>query len=414
MMELNNNTAPYIDNMVYACESHPVVENEVIIQRLADIFKMMCSLEKQGDDEYRSIWITAKRGRIEDFGDYNEYLEEGEVNNMQDFEEIWHYYYPDEVKWYKFAVAKYADVHYFYIDSKLIFQFKSDESNNEDCSDFQTTLAEWLLKETAQTIDSIKKDAARYNDFIESNLPYRKRVGRILRSDFWSILPEFGEEFQKITTDSLEILNKVKVQSESKTFKYLSSISSGDFFRFCEVGYDANQYFAKSNKTLTAKEKYIAMADGRDCGLTILNEKSYQDFNKWYETEKNCGGHPWEICRGGNSTHISLYICQDNNGWYLRLEGSSRARVIETIKMAVALYKNEIPFILGKAEEIYSMARGVDYIGIVPESVTPRYCHSYFPAEDKIIDFMNLGAEKSNEIINKAFWYPLPELHLIK
>jgi hypothetical protein len=146
----------------------------------------------------------------------------------------------------------------------------------------------------------------------------------------------------------------------------------------------------------------------------MLDEKSYQDFHKWYNNEKNCGGHPWEICRGGNSTHISLYVYHDENGWYLRLEGSSRVRVIETIKFATALYKHDIPFILGKAEEIYRMASGVDYIGIVPETVIPRYCHAYFPAEENIIDFMNLGTEKINEIINKAFWYPIPEVHLIK
>lgn len=414
-MESNNHTAPYIDNLVKSCQSYPEVKNEINFKRLDVIFKMICCLEKQGDDEYRSIWLSAKRGRIEDFGDYNEYLENGEVNNMKDFEDLWHYYYPDETKWYNFAISKYADVHYFYIDSKLTFQFKLDDTNSEPCFEFQASLAEWLLKKTEQTLVLINKNITSYNELINSKLPYRKRVGRILRNDFWSIFPEFRQDFNDtITPEIIEILNKVKVQSESNTFKYLTAINSGDFFRFCEIGYDANKYFDKSDKILTAKEKYIAMADGRDCGLTMLNEKSYKDFNKWYETEKNCGGHPWEICRGGNSTHISLYICQDNNGWYLRLEGSSRARVIETIKMAIALYKNEIPFILGKAEEIYSMARGVDYIGIVPENVTPRYCHSYFPAEDKIIDFMNLGTEKSNEIINKAFWYPLPELHLIK
>ena len=128
----------------------------------------------------------------------------------------------------------------------------------------------------------------------------------------------------------------------------------------------------------------------------------------------NCGGHPWEICRGGNSTHISLYVSSDENGWYLRLEGSSRARVIETIIIAIALYRHNIPFILGKAEEIFRMASGIDYIGIVPETVTPRYCHGYFPADDRITDFMNLGTEKCHEIIYAAYWYPLPELKLIK
>ena len=60
------------------------------------------------------------------------------------------------------------------------------------------------------------------------------------------------------------------------------------------------------------------------------------------------------------------------------------------------------------------MAIGIDYIGIVPEKVIPRYCHSYFPKEDNIIDFMNLGYEKSEEIIRKAFWYPIDKIQLIR
>ena len=414
-MDIKNIPAPYIDRLINSCQEYPEVKNESNIKHLLSIFDMMCRLEKQGDDEFRNIWISAECGKIEDFGDFNEYLEAGEVSNKKDFDDLWQYYYPDEIKWYNFAITKYAEVFYFYLDSKLTLQIKADDSSSELVYDFHTELIDWLLKITEDSNILIQNNIEEYNDFINANLPHKKRTGRILRSDYWSIFPEHMQDFKNsITPEMLEILKKVKVQSESKTFRYLSAISSRDFFRFCEIGYDANKYFDKSNMILTAKEKYITMADGRDCGLRILNETSYQDFHKWYETEKNCGGHPWEICRGGNSTHISLFVCRDENGWYLRLEGNSRARVIETIKIAIAFYRHNIPFIIGKAEEIYRMASGVDYIGIVPETVTPRYCHGYFPDDDKIIDFMNLGTEKSNEIINKAFWYSLPELHLIK
>ena len=60
------------------------------------------------------------------------------------------------------------------------------------------------------------------------------------------------------------------------------------------------------------------------------------------------------------------------------------------------------------------MVTGTDYIGIVPENVIPRYCHSYFPKEDRIIDFMNLGWEKEfvPKIIEKAFWYLLDEIKI--
>jgi hypothetical protein len=105
-------------------------------------------------------------------------------------------------------------------------------------------------------------------------------------------------------------------------------------------------------------------------------------------------------------------VGKPDKGWYLRLAGSSIVRVLETIKMAVAFHQQNIPFILDKAEEIYKIATGTDYIGIVPENVTPRYCHSYFPDEDEIIDFMNLWEEKQEQVIKKTFWYPMDEVKL--
>jgi len=58
-------------------------------------------------------------------------------------------------------------------------------------------------------------------------------------------------------------------------------------------------------------------------------------------------------------------------------------------------------------EEILRMVTGSDYIGIVPDYHFPRYCHSLFPPEDRIIDFMNLGYEDTEDIIKYAYWYPV-------
>jgi len=60
------------------------------------------------------------------------------------------------------------------------------------------------------------------------------------------------------------------------------------------------------------------------------------------------------------------------------------------------------------------MITGSDYIGIVPDTVFPRYCHGLFPENDRIIDFMNLGFEKINKIIKNASWYPVEEVELEK
>lgn len=105
--------------------------------------------------------------------------------------------------------------------------------------------------------------------------------------------------------------------------------------------------------------------------------------------------------------HISY-----EDGWRIRLDGCSRGRVVETIKMALAFYKNKIPFILEKAEEISRMVKGIDYIGIVPETIIPVYCHNLFPAENRINYFMNLGFEGVEEIIKRTYWYPVEEIKL--
>jgi len=87
---------------------------------------------------------------------------------------------------------------------------------------------------------------------------------------------------------------------------------------------------------------------------------------------------------------------------------------VETVRMAVALHENNIPFKLQDAEEIVQMVTGNDYIGIVPDTVFPRYCHSLFPKEDRIIDFMNLPSYEGIDqaIIEKGYWYPLEGIEL--
>ena len=406
--------APEFDDLVQSCQSHPEIKNTSNINQLKSIFQLMANLEKQGDDEFRSIWFFLERGKTEDFGDFKEYLIEEIVETKEDFEALWLGYYPEPRKWYSFAVSKYEDVLYFYVDSKLTLQGNIHESENESDYDFYTDLITCLHGIVEDTITRIRKDEKEYNEFISNQLPYKKRIGRILRKDFWTIFPDFTKDFREsITPEMITMLEKIKEQTKSRSINYLQQMSAGNFFRYCEIGYDANQYFNASSKNLTPKEKYKVMADRRDCGLTKLDEESHHEFEEWYKTEMNCGGHPWEICRGGNSTHISLFVCRSEEGWHLRLAGSSRARVLETIKMAIALHQHDIPFLLGKAEEIYRMATGTDFIGIVPDNVIPRYCHSYFPEEDEIIDFMNLGDEKQDEIIEKAFWYPISEVRLI-
>jgi hypothetical protein len=98
-------------------------------------------------------------------------------------------------------------------------------------------------------------------------------------------------------------LGNIQEQQEDEPVgSYIPVMTAGKFYEYCSIGYKANRY--ENLEGLTAKEQYYKMADGRDEGLSELDEDSAGQFEVWYNDRHRGGGHPWEVCRGGNSTHI--------------------------------------------------------------------------------------------------------------
>jgi len=397
---------------------HEALDNE-ILAIWSDIYKVMSCIKPYGDDEIRSIWLKVSRGSIQDFGDYREYKRDGEVKTRKEFEQMWLEYYPLEHYWYKFTTSKYREEKFFYLDSKLIFTLREQEltlTPGVYAIDHVRELLWELSGLIREEVAVLKTNTENWNNNLEKELPHSKRLGRIRRADFW-----------KITGDDCIRLDKKLGKNRIKQFQtylsdsgsagyspFISSITADDFFRFCEICYDANGYFKKNKVSRSPREKYNSMADGRDGGLLEVTGNSPDAFKDWYHDKKWAGSHPWEICRGGNSTHISLQVYPENGQWKLHLAGSSVIRVTETVKMANALYNSQIPFMLSDAEAIGRMVTGTDFIGIVPDIVFPRYCHSFFSKEDRINDFMNLPDKYKEQIIPIATWYPLEKVELDK
>ena len=194
-----------------------------------------------------------------------------------------------------------------------------------------------------------------------------------------------------------------------------SWISSEMFYSYCKLGYEANQY--KGIDKLTAKELYLMHADGRDEGLRDIDGNSPTAFSEWYESSRKGIGHPWEVCRGGNSTHISLYVRKNGNEYSVKLAGSSYGRSVETIKFFLALVRNNIPVSLYEAEELAARVRADDKIGIVPDGVMPFYCSSYFPDDENISDYMNIelyeDKERWKKVIENVIWQEIEKQRLL-
>ena len=398
--------APELDGFIQIAEAQPIVIHSDDKEKLHLIYKKMKGVIVCGDDEYRNIWFNIERGSFEDYANYQEYSEEEVINDRDEIEGMLLCDYPEPLKWYDFAVSEYNGEYYFYINRKLTFHIAKELPEYYGEIDTKP-LIDYLEKEVNRIVNWLQADEDGYNIYVNKNLSYSRRTGKILRQKFWKISSHDKKCITKgICKKDVEILKKIVTQSNDDAYSaYIQEMTSGKFFDYCRMGYEANNYFKE--KEMTGLAMYKAFADGRHEGLTEIDTESAEEYTKWHN-RRSGGGHPWEICRGGNSTHISLFVEKKNEGWRLRLAGSSCTRVNETVKFALAFYKNNVPFKLSQAEEIYNMICGTDYIGIVPEEIFPRYCHSFFEDDDeKIIDFMNLGWEKTDKIIAAAEWYQI-------
>ncbi|MBI5346362.1 MAG: hypothetical protein HZB76_04395 [Chlamydiae bacterium] len=388
--------------------------DEPILNGLKAIQSLLAPVEsrKEFNDEYWTFWIEMPRGLLEVF--VKENTEEEECNEEDLLEEIraelkneWDYRYPELSKWYCLTLRNQSRINEFLLsfDEYWIMLQDGVLSGTNHSFEEQRELVVFINKKVSEIVGAIVRDPAEYNSMLEQRLSKRNRVGRIKRSDFWSVVSDARRLDQELGEQKIQKLIEILPVIEQPHF--IDRMTADDFFRFCEIGYDANERLS-SDKKLLPREKYKLHADMRDEGLTKIEGDSETAFLKWYDSGRG-GGHPWEICRGGNSTHISLFVSKaENQQWQLSLAGSSFARVIETVNMALALYEQGVPFYLRDAKEILRMVTGQDYIGLVPSGVIPRYCHSLFPKEDNIIDFMDPWFD---EFVDKfqhfIYWYPL-------
>ncbi len=153
------------------------------------------------------------------------------------------------------------------------------------------------------------------------------------------------------------------------------------------------------------------MADGRHDGLLEIDPDSKAALAKWFRSNPK-GGHPWEIARGGNMTHISLYLHFKDGEYRLSLEGSAITRASETIRMAIALHQEEVPFELLDTDLHVRRVQGSDWIGVAPDYyLGALHFGALFPSQDQVHDVMSHESLNDHPgLLRHVFWYPVPPL----
>ena len=392
--------------------SEPCNYDEKSLVLIDELFRLLEQVSPVAENGARSLWIRAPRGPMSDYGDPKKAVESGDFESEEEFIREWESWFPDEIEWYELSAVDVKKEGYRAVMLRHRFVIVQDQRREANNFPYEIEeFAAWLVDSVKECIEMLR--AGTYNDFVRENLPPQHKTGKIQRSDFWKVWPENRADFFEDLSpeDAAEFIRLASAQPEDyKATEQgrLPTMTANDFFRFCAMGYAANNY---NGCDKTPREQYYLHADGRDDGLKDIPGDDPDAFRAWLHDRSRCGGHPWEVCRGGNSTHVDLNVMGDENGYWLHLAGAYRT--IEVVRFYLAFRRAGIPVHLHEAQILAKRLEGTEMIGIVPEGVTPAYCGSWFP-DEHIINYMNLPYEDREKFLPFCKWYDQRQITLLK
>lgn len=449
--------APEIDRLLRAFGrgyKNPSAQTRKVLDALDRLVDVLAGLKPLADnDEVKSIWLKISRGSLDDFGDYEELLAEGEVSSREEYVELWESEYPDDYSWYELVVVENERCRAVSVGNVTVL-----------CADLEQKPADfdWLEEHTVILLDLLARSACEsmralregsYNAAVAEQLPYYLRTGVVARNAIWAEYPETRDAiFDGMDEDTFRAFCKYAAADaeDEDAIGRLTSLTGNDFLAACALGYEACGYdvCGKGGERLPLDELYIRYADGRDEGLTGkgmglcsgpgIDLTSPGAWDAWFFDRARRGGHPWEVCRGGNSTHVSLAVCHDrwmmefrhrvgelsdeefraseqSWGYYYVVAGKAWNRAVEAVHFYVALKRAGVPVVLRDAHAVLARFKGEDLIGVVPRDVIPVYCEGMFPKSyGAILDFMHVYDEDMAAFGDKIDWLPEDEAALVR
>ncbi|MBR2827975.1 MAG: hypothetical protein IKE70_01930 [Bacilli bacterium] len=396
--------APRFDSIIRRLDNrnyNPQIYTRKVKVKLNELYDLLDKIKPILEDDLKKIYFSAERGTIEDYGNYEELKEFGEVSSYEEFEKYYKEDYPDDKNWYQMSTNKYKNYRMISINSNIIIYADMDNENDFFESYELLELLDFLIQKVKECIKKLEDGT--YNEYIANNYSYKNKFGVIKRKDYWELYPDSKKNlFNEISQDEMnyfienardQILNRIKNMTSRKYFECVA-------LAYKSIGYEIGN--------LSDKELYLKYADGRDEGLCKIDEDSKEEFDIWYNDKTRFGGHPWEIIRGHSFARVDLYVAMDEEGYYLSIDGNTILRKIEIVKIFNAFNKNNIPIRIFHPEIIKESLKGNDYIGIVPRYIVPIRCESYFK-KYKPREFTHV---EDYEIVKYIKWEPLEKIEL--
>lgn len=265
--------------------------------------------------------------------------------------------------------------------------FEQDRYSHGNYRNYNNNEALWqkLLEQITPRLRAALQNPSRYNRMVETRIPPEWRTGKIQRALTWAKSEKPGAPLERLLVQLERIVNEAKARPD------LEKMSASDYLDTAGVAYDA---VFKDLKSLTAREKYKARADGRHGGLLELPPKDAGKFAQWFTSRKWAGAHPFEIVFG-HPHGIRLYphLEDSTRRWRYSFSVSWPGWYGTAVEMAFALGAAGVAFDFDNHNDVLAALRGVDLVDV--------------GAGSRSVYYEELAAERPDALAH-IIWDPLP------
>ena len=280
---------------------------------------------------------------------------------------------------------------------------------------------ERLIMSALAWLKALRKDWIKANKKVREEYPFRNRYGVVPHSIIRASLPavyRLDSDLGKESTMAFERLFEDGFFNKADNTE-IQTMTAADYFRYCRIAYIAGKRDDEHvDDNMSGREMYARFADGRHEGLLEMDPGSAEEFADWIDgkhPKRTIGGHPWEIKRGGNTTHIDLTVSRPHyrkEGFKVELRAEATGRLAETVRMFMAIRELGLPISIAHPEAVRKRLLAQDNIGIVPSYASLHRANQHFSTSDDVFDVMHyddLGRYK-RRITPFITWEPLPIL----
>ena len=303
----------------------------------------------------------------------------------------------NSIVWYEVTIRIYKDMHGLCLASEqgesYYFANKDNWIREENpvrhsCKHFLDRLWGYLCA----VVQEIGRDPKSYVRYLEEHVPYQEREGYVVRGLVQDVLPGIMIEVAK-RKEAMDLLMRKQelheVGYETMTLRRYIEAWKVAYCAYCQsatlMEESAEEVFRRSN-----------------CGqaLTEYDMDLPEDFVRW-DRDQN----PYH-CYDVVYVQIHLYPERDSETgkWYFDLAFGMGYYADAGFRIAVALEKASVPFVIGWAEEKLLALRGEDRIYFSPDN---RDHQLPYPGEDGVT------TEQVNRAIELVTWKRFEEVHTI-